>query len=145
MWIAFHPAVCLTELSWSSFMHGERLLQTSGRNPFYLLSALFMLLGCFALSHHLALVSGLSRPRLILIGVLHVYELMQLALALYLNEGGRVRADAKTLFLLGLSFLVDATHLNAEIAASNPCSERPATLGVVRSPARRAFDYGGRC
>ena len=31
-------------------MFGEKLLHRAGRNPFYLLSAFCMLLGCFALS-----------------------------------------------------------------------------------------------
>jgi len=99
-------------------MFGERILRT-GRNPFYLLSALSMLLGCFALSRHLTPAPG-WKPLVGLMGVLQVYEFILLGLALYLNRRGHARRDAATLFLLGLAFLVDVTYLNAELAAAYP-------------------------
>ena len=101
-------------------MFGEQILHRAGRNPFYLLSALSMLLGCFALSRHLTLVPGQWMPLVILMGVLQVYEFLLLGLALYLNRRGPARADAASLFLLGLAFLVDVTYLNAEFAAAHP-------------------------
>ena len=101
-------------------MFGEQILHRAGRNPFYLLSALSMLLGCFALSRHLTLVPGQWMPLVILMGVLQVYEFLLLGLALYLNRRGPARADAASLFLLGLAFLVDVTYLNAELAAAHP-------------------------
>ena len=100
-------------------MFGERILHRAGRNPFYLLSAFSMLLGCFALSSHLTPAPG-WKPLVALIGVLQVYEFLLLGLALYLNRRGQARADAASLFLLGLLFLVDVTYLNAELAAAHP-------------------------
>jgi hypothetical protein len=101
-------------------MFGERILLRAGRNPFYLLSALSMLLGCFALSRHLTLVPGQWIPLVILMGVLQIYEFLLLGLASYLHRRGPARADAASLFLLGLAFLVDVTYLNAELAAAHP-------------------------
>jgi hypothetical protein len=102
-------------------MFGERILLRAGKNPFYLLSALSMLLGCFALSRHLTLIPGQWKPLVILMGVLQVYEFLLLGLASYLHRRGSARADAATLFALGLAFLVDVTYLNAEFAAAHPC------------------------
>jgi len=79
-----------------------------------------MLLGCFALSRHLTFVPGQWMPLVILMGVLQVYEFLLLGLALYLNRRGPARADAASLLLLGLAFLVDVTYLNAELAAAHP-------------------------
>lgn len=78
-----------------------------------------MLLGCFALSRHLTPAPG-WKPLLVLMGVLQVYEFLLLGLALYLNRRGHAKADAASLFLLGLAFLVDVTYLNAELAAAHP-------------------------
>jgi hypothetical protein len=67
--------------SWSLMMFGEQILHRAGRNPFYLLSALSMLLGCFALSRHPTFVPGQWMPLVILMGVLQVYEFLLLVLA----------------------------------------------------------------
>lgn len=111
-------------------MNAERILHGAGRNPFYLLSALFMLLGCFALSHHLTLVPGQWKPLLILMGVLQIYEFFLLGLARLLNRRAHARTDSTTLLLLVVMFLVDVTHLNAELAASNPWVAPWVALGL---------------
>lgn len=99
------------------FQSFVRLLHA--RNPFYLLSAVSMLLGCYALSHALGLEAGQWEPVASLIGVLQVYELVLLGLAVFLLRHGMSR-DARTAFLLGLLFVADATYLNTEIAAASP-------------------------
>lgn len=91
-----------------------------GKNPFYLLSALSMLLGCYALSGRMGLVPGQWKPIAGLIALLQVYEMLLLALAVFLHRRGRAPSDARTVFLLELLFLVDATFLNMELAASDP-------------------------
>jgi hypothetical protein len=112
-------------------MHAERMLRSAESNPFYLLSALFMLVGCFALSHQLSLQSGQWKPLLLLIGVLQIYELIVLAMAVYLNRRAPAGIEAKALFVLGLLFLVDATYLNVELAASNPWVAAWASLALL--------------
>jgi hypothetical protein len=116
-WLAAYPD---QHFIGSFLMYVERALQNAGRNPFYLLSALSMLFGCFVLSQHLTLSPGQWKPLVGLMGVLQIYEFLLLGLALYLNRGEHTRTDAMTAFLLGLLFLVDATHLNAELSASAP-------------------------
>jgi hypothetical protein len=90
------------------------------RNPFYLLSAFSMLTGCYALSRILGLNPGQWKPVVVLMGVLQVYELVLLALAVYLLRRVKMRSDARMAFLIGLMFLVDTTYLNSELATSDP-------------------------
>lgn len=92
------------------------------RNPFYLLSALCMLSGCFALSRALDLGVGSSHDLLALMGVLQLYELVLLGLAVLLLHRFRRPIDARSAFLLGLLFVADLTYLNTELATSNPWS-----------------------
>ena len=79
-----------------------------------------MLTGCYALSRALALDAGQWRPLVALMGVLQLYELLLLALALYLLRRVRNVSDARTVLLLGLMFLVDTTYLNSELATRDP-------------------------
>lgn len=89
-------------------------------NPFYLLSAVCMLVGCLAQSRALGITGFDWKPLAGLIGVLQLYELLVIALAAYLvKRVGAVR-DGTMLLLLEVLFLVDATYLNAEMAASHP-------------------------
>jgi hypothetical protein len=82
-------------------------------NPFYLLSALCMLAGCYATNSGLAPRTGDLRKLLALIGTLNAYEAMVIALALFLIRRGIIR-DGRTLLLLEAPFLVDLAFLNTE-------------------------------
>jgi hypothetical protein len=88
-------------------------------NPFYLLSALCMIAGCYALNSGLDVRSGEVRRVLVLVGTLNVYEFMLLGLGVYLIRRRNVVRDGRTLLLLQAVFLVDLTFLNAETAASS--------------------------
>ncbi len=88
-------------------------------SSFFLLSAVLMLLGCFAISMQLGMSADSLTPKVILVGVLNIYELLLIALAAALiTRRGQFRDG---LFLLGIEtvFLVDATYLNAEIFATD--------------------------
>ena len=88
-------------------------------NPFYLLSALSMLLGCLLLSRALALEPGHAGKLVLLIGVLNVYENLLIGLALFLiMERGLVH-DGRLLLWLESVFMVDATFLGSELFASD--------------------------
>src|SRR5215212_8922104 len=88
-------------------------------NPFYLLSALCMIAGCYALNSGLDVRSGQVRSILVLVGTLNVYEFMLLGLGVYLIRRRNVVRDGRTLLLLQAVFLVDLTFLNAETAAAS--------------------------
>ena len=90
------------------------------RNPFYLLSAVSMLAGCFALSRALTAAPGQWKPLVALMGVLQLYEFVLLGLAVLLYRRIRMPSDARMAFLLGLLFVSDSTYLNTELATSNP-------------------------
>lgn len=82
-------------------------------NPFFLLSALCMLLGCYAINSGLAPRTGDLPKLLALIGTLNLYEATLIALGLYLVRRGIIR-DGRTLLLLEAPFLVDLAFLNAD-------------------------------
>src|SRR5436190_21775518 len=88
-------------------------------NPFYLLSALCMIAGCFALNSALQTRSGELPKLLLLMGTLQLYELLLVGLGLYLIVKHRLDRDGRTLLLLDAVFLVDLTFLNNETAATN--------------------------
>lgn len=92
------------------------------RNPFYLASVISMLAGCYAMSRSLGEAPGQWKPLVSLMGVLQIYELVLLGLAVFLLRRVRLERDARMAFLLGLLFLVDATYLNTELAAGHPWS-----------------------
>ncbi len=94
-------------------------------NPFYLLSALSMLVGCFGLVQVIGVTPGGTTSLLILIGVLQAYECLVVGLGSYLIRSGRAPRDGRILFLLELVFLVDATYLLTELSAAVP------TLGAM--------------
>lgn len=87
------------------------------QNPFYLLSALSMLAGCYALNTGLAARTGDLGKLLALVGVLNVYELMLIALGVYLIRRRGIIRDGRTLLLLEAPFLVDLAFLNAEVGS----------------------------
>jgi hypothetical protein len=85
-------------------------------NPFYLISAMCMLFGLFALNHSLDW-SPLPRGNLLrLIVTLNVYEAILVALAVFLLQRGVLR-DAMWLLLLEAFFLADVGFLNMEVFA----------------------------
>jgi len=86
-------------------------------NPFYLLSALCMVAGCFALNSDLATRSGELGKLLALIGTLNLYELILVSLGLYLIRRRGIIRDGRTLLLLEAPLLVDLAFLNAEVAS----------------------------
>jgi hypothetical protein len=88
-------------------------------NPFYLLSALCMIAGCFALNSALQTRTGELPKLLLLMGTLQLYELLLVGLGLYLIVKHRLDRDGRTLLLLDAVFLVDLTFLNNETAATN--------------------------
>ncbi len=83
-------------------------------NPFYLLSAVFMLGGLFSLNNSLDWSPLPVGNVLILIATLNVYEMLLIGLAVFLHQRG-VRRDATVLLVIEAFFLVDAGFLNSEI------------------------------
>jgi len=86
-------------------------------NPFYLLSALFMVAGCYALNSGLAPRTGDLGKLLALFATLNFYELVVIALGLYLVRRRGIVRDGRTLLLIEAPFLVDLAFLNAEAGA----------------------------
>lgn len=83
-------------------------------NPFYVLSAMFMLAGLFALNDSLDWSPLPMFNVLMLITALNLYELLLIGLGTFLLSRGLYR-DAVTLFVIEAFFLVDGGFLNAEI------------------------------
>jgi hypothetical protein len=83
-------------------------------SPFYLLSALSMLAGCYTLSHALALQPGQTGKLLVLLAALGAYEALFVGLGLFLIVRRRLERDGRMLLLLEVLFLVDATLLGGE-------------------------------
>ncbi|HEY2589081.1 MAG TPA: hypothetical protein VGI81_25280 [Tepidisphaeraceae bacterium] len=86
-------------------------------NPFYLLSALSMLAGCYALNSGLAARTGDLPKLLALLGVLNAYEAILIGLGLYLIRRRGIVRDGRTLLLLQAAFLVDLAFLDAEVGS----------------------------
>jgi hypothetical protein len=106
-------------------------------NPFYLLSALSMLVGCYTLADALALRPGQTGKLLLLLATLNVYEFLLIVLALFLVRRLGLMRDGLMLLLLGVPFLVDATFLNGEFFAADLrtgalVSAAALLLGVVK-------------
>ena len=89
-------------------------------NPFYLLSALCMLAGCYGFVDSLKITAGQSGALLLLMGILQLYEFLLVGIAWFLISHHRAERDGRILLLLELIFLVDATYLNAELVAVDP-------------------------
>jgi hypothetical protein len=93
-------------------------------NPFFLLSAMCMLVGLFSLNNSLDW-SPLPKHNLLwLICILNVYEFLLIGIGIFLARRGLFH-DAATLFVLEAFFLVDAGFLNSEIFATD------FTLGMI--------------
>jgi hypothetical protein len=83
-------------------------------NPFYLLSAMCMLFGIFALNNSLDWSPIPLRNLLRMIVMINIYEGMLIALAIVLLRRN-VRRDAIMLLLIEAFFLVDVGFLNMEV------------------------------
>ena len=83
-------------------------------NPFYLISAMFMLGGLFSLNDSLDWSPLPVGNVLILIATLNLYEMLLIGLAVFLYHRG-IRRDATMLLIIEAFFLVDAGFLNSEI------------------------------
>lgn len=89
------------------------------RNPFYLLSAACMLFGCIALTNSSSFSPIKLNRLLMLIATLNFYEVLLIALALFLIVRRGLRRDGTILLFLEAFFLVDVTFLNSEIVQTN--------------------------
>ena len=88
-------------------------------NFFYPLSALLMLLGCYTLSHALALAPGRLGGLAALMSTLHVYEILLIILALVVLSRLRLADDAASLVAIETLFLADASLLLNELLAAD--------------------------
>ncbi|MGN6724288.1 MAG: hypothetical protein ACTHLZ_00065 [Tepidisphaeraceae bacterium] len=96
---------------------GRRSLRRfiADHNPFYLLSAVLMLLGCLLLSNTMTWSPIALRKLLILIATLNVYELLLVGLGLYLIVKRNIARDGLMLLALEALFIVDVGFLNSEL------------------------------
>jgi len=88
-------------------------------NVFYPASALSMMVGCFMLGSAMGME---DEPVpigsvLLMMGVMHVYELMLIGLAIYLLRVKRLWRDGRLLLIAEAIFLVDIAQLNAELVS----------------------------
>lgn len=88
-------------------------------NPFYLLSAACMLGGCIALTNSLSFTSIPQRRLLILLATLNCYEVLVVALGVWLIAIRKLRRDGSMLFGIEAMFLSDLAWLNSEIVSMN--------------------------
>ncbi|MBI1371106.1 MAG: hypothetical protein GC162_20950 [Planctomycetes bacterium] len=90
-----------------------------GHNPLYPASAVCMMIGCFVLSRSMDLHAGGVWKLAGLLGVLNAYELLLIVTGLWLIRTMKLRLDGRLLLFAELFFIVDATHLNAELFAAD--------------------------
>jgi hypothetical protein len=112
-------AVTLSAYSLRPSLRNALLAFLVHRNPFYLLSALSMLAGCYALNSGLGTRTGDLGKVLALLAVLNLYEAMLIALGVYLIRRRGIVRDGRTLLLLEAPFLVDLAFLNAEMGSGS--------------------------
>jgi hypothetical protein len=98
-------------------------------NPFYLLSALSMVAGCYAINSGLSPRTGELPKLLTLLGILNGYEAIVIALGLFLIRRRGILRDGRTLLLIEAPFLVDLTFINAE--AGSVSFESGAILNLI--------------
>lgn len=89
-------------------------------NPFFLLSAICMLGGCLALTNSLSWSPVRLERILLLTAAINIYELLLVALGLFLFTHRSARRDGSILLILEAFFLVDVAFLNAELFAIAP-------------------------
>jgi hypothetical protein len=100
-------------------------------NPFFLLSALCMLLGSLLLTNSLSWSPVRLERVLLLTATVNVYELILVGLGLFLVVRRNARRDAGILLVLEAFFLVDVAFLNAELFAIDRWVGLIANVGLL--------------
>src|SRR5215216_317762 len=85
------------------------LLFIIDHNPCYLLSVLFMLIGCWLLNFALYTNAGDIRKLILLLLIVNLYELLLIALGLTLIKRVVFKNDGRILLGLEALFLIDIT------------------------------------
>src|SRR5882672_1850824 len=85
------------------------LLFIIDHNPCYLLSGLFMLIGCWLLNFALYTKAGDIGKLLLLLLIINVYELLLITLGLTLIKRIAFKDDGRILLALEALFLIDIT------------------------------------
>lgn len=92
-------------------------------NPFYLLSAICMVLGCYVLNVALYDKGGNVPKLLILLAVINLYEAALIGLGLTLiRRGGEVLRDGLMLLAVEALFLADVGYISGVISSVNAVS-----------------------
>ncbi|MCZ7646982.1 MAG: hypothetical protein M5U26_17290 [Planctomycetota bacterium] len=78
-------------------------------NVFYILSAAFMLLGCYLISLPILLRPRALGQLLVLVAILQVYELLLVAVAAFIVRRDRTSAESAWLLVIETLFLLDIT------------------------------------
>ncbi|MBC7783212.1 MAG: hypothetical protein H7144_05180 [Burkholderiales bacterium] len=99
-------------------------------NAAYVLSAICMIFGLFALNGSLDFSPLPASNLLLLIGVLNVYEILTLLIARMLHGRG-ILVDARTLVLVESVFLFDGAFLTSELIAVMPSVGVPIALALL--------------
>jgi hypothetical protein len=110
----------LTPLSAALPRRGRLLRLLVDHNPFYLLSALCMLGGLLTLTNSFSYSPIPQRHLLMLIATLNCYELLLVALALWLIASRKLIRDGSILLGIEAVFLADTAMLNAELFTVDP-------------------------
>jgi hypothetical protein len=97
----------------------KRVFWIIDHNPFYLLSALSMLFGCYALNHVMNVQAGELWKLIALLATTNLYELLLVALGVLLYARLGLVRDAVFVLMTELLFLADATFLNGETATTD--------------------------
>ncbi len=106
-------------------------LKTSARlNPAYVLSALCMIFGLFALNGSLDFSPLPAHNLLVLIGVLNAYEALTLFIAFALHRRG-IGIDARTLLVIESLFLFDGAFLTSELITVMPSVGGPVGVALL--------------
>ena len=92
------------------------LLFIIDHNPCYLLSGLFMLIGCWLLNFALYTNAGDIRKLILLLLVVNVYELLLITLGLVLIKRFIFRNDGRILLGLEALFLIDITFTSGVLS-----------------------------
>jgi hypothetical protein len=99
-------------------------------NPAYVLSAICMIFGLFALNGSLDFSPLLAHNLLLLIGVLNAYEALTLLIAWVLHRRG-IAVDARTLLVIESLFLFDGAFLTSELITVMPSVGGPIGLCLL--------------
>lgn len=99
-------------------------------NATFVLSAMCMIFGVFALNGSLDFSPLPAHNLLVLIGVLNAYEITTLAFALLLHRRG-LAIDARTLIVIEALFLFDGAFLTSELITVMPAVGRPIAAALL--------------